>query len=44
MKAETKKREIEKCKSLLERQKLSNSQRHNLEVYLKSLEEEKVTE
>ena len=40
METESKQREIEKCKDLLKDPKLGNSQRFNLEAYLRSLEME----
>ncbi len=38
---ESRQREIKKCRELLERKKLNCSQKHNLEVYLHSLEKER---
>lgn len=40
MNEESKLREIEKCKDLLENKKLREFERMNIENYLKSLEEE----
>ena len=38
--SESKQKEIEKCKEMLKNPTLGFSQRSNLEIYLKSLEEE----